>query len=122
MGRKAQVRRARKPAAGVAHTTPVANSQTVKRLRKLAQAINTQAQFEEMVEQHSHQAAFRRLVEPMLRPKLPCCAPGYLKEVHGVTVDHRSNPHTEHCPTRKRVELAHAGDVTRLLAGSKGVQ
>ncbi|MGH9257364.1 MAG: hypothetical protein ACRD3C_22620 [Vicinamibacterales bacterium] len=45
----------------------------LERLARVAKEIETRRDFEDMVLLSEHPEAFRALVEPMLRPDLPCC-------------------------------------------------
>lgn len=57
-------------------------------LRSRAQRIETLEQFERIVAQATHPERVRRLLEPMLKKGLPCCAMVW------------RNEHTDGCPTR----------------------
>ena len=57
-------------------------------LRKRAREIHSRQQFEAIIAQATHPGAVRALLEPLLRPDLPCC----LMAPKG---------HTEGCPDRK---------------------
>ena len=59
-------------------------------LRRRARQIESREHFERIVAQAQHPDRVRQLLEPLLRPNLPCCLPTATDE-----------PHTEGCPTRK---------------------
>lgn len=69
------------------------HAMTMRLLRYRARQITSREQFEAIVAQADHPAEVRRLMEPMLRPDLPCCVP---------TVPRL---HADGCPSR-RVECA----------------
>lgn len=121
MGRKARVRAAKKagekPGPAV---RPVRETKTIKRLRKIAPYINTLAQFEQMVKQSTNPAAFRRLLTPMLRVNIPCCAEAYLATRPGVEMKASDVRHSDFCPTRNLVQdvstaIVRPGSVTDQL-------
>ena len=56
-------------------------------LRSRAQHIETQEQFEAIVAKATHPERVRRMLEPMLKKGLPCCASAWRQE------------HTEGCPS-----------------------
>lgn len=97
------VARRKKPAS----VRPSGATKTQVRLRARMAEVATLQQFEEIVAQahKDDRGAIRKLLEPMLRPDLPCCGPCQLAEKlvsQGKTVEFE---HTSRCPTRKRVLL-----------------
>lgn len=62
---------------------------TRRLLRMRASHISTREQFEQIIAQAVHPVEVRRLLEPLLRPNLPCCAQA-------------DGAHTEGCPDADR--------------------
>lgn len=67
---------------------------TMRLLRKRARQIATREQFEDIVATARHPKEVRALLEPLLRPNLPCCA--------------SPDAHTDSCPLRHTQEVTHA--------------
>jgi len=65
-------------------------------LRQRARQIETREQFEAIVAQAQHPHEVRRLLEPLLRPNLPCCLPA--------SEDDQS--HTTGCPAQAHTGVA----------------
>ena len=61
-------------------------------LRQRARRIESREHFERIVAQASHPTEVRRLLEPLLRPNLPCCRPS----------SEDDQLHTEGCPNRPK--------------------
>lgn len=70
-----------------------AKRHALRALRRLADSIVTRAQLERILRTADHPAQVRDLLEPMLRPDLPCCAE------YAVA----GNRHATSCPTQKLV-------------------
>ena len=80
---------------------------TLRLLRHRARQIESREQFERIVAQAKHQAEVRRLMEPMLRPNLPCCTGPV-----DTTAPYPYGPmksHTHGCPTRDGANQAPGG-------------
>ena len=73
-------------------------------LRNRARRIESREHFERIVAQAPHPEAVRRLLEPLLRPNLPCCG-GPLRKADGLWV----RSHTHGCPTRDGADHAPGG-------------
>lgn len=73
-------------------------------LRQRARRIATREQFERIVAKAPHPDGVRRILEPLLRPNLPCCG-GPLRVADGVLV----RSHTHGCPTRDGATHAPGG-------------
>ena len=61
-------------------------------LRNRARRIESREHFERIVAQATHPTEVRRLLEPLLRPNLPCCRPA----------SEDDQLHTEGCPNRPK--------------------
>lgn len=83
-------------------------TKTLTRLQARAAEIATLQQFEECIAR-AHpdtRGAIRKLMEPMLRPGLPCCGPAQLAAVLTGRGQHvEAWEHTALCPSRNRVQL-----------------
>lgn len=83
-------------------------TKTMTRLQMRAREIDTLQQFEEIIAK-AHpdtRGSIRKLLEPWLRPGLPCCGPAQLATVlerQGKNVERWE--HTQLCPSRNRVQL-----------------
>lgn len=68
------------------------DTRTIQRLKTAMQQIATRAQFDRLLLQGAPETreARRKLMEPMLRPNLPCCGTYAVK-----------GPHAAGCPTRR---------------------
>ncbi len=106
MGANARRRATEKQAlhfAKPARVQSVNMTKTNQRLRQQMREITTLQQFEEIVAQahEDHRGQIRKLLEPMLRPGLPCCGVALLAQKIG---DSRFK-HGPRCPARNRVVL-----------------
>lgn len=109
MGRNAQTRKVDAQAAklekGTTRRTPPAESKTVARLRRKMTLVRTLAQFEEILyaAHEDSRPSMRRLLEPMLKPELPCCGMAILSRRLG------EDPirHATLCPEARLVKLVH---------------
>lgn len=103
MGRNARVRRGWtdvKPQAAM--PLQIRETKTLERLRTKMRLIRTMAEFEFMIEDATtdNRGAIRKLLEPMLRPGLPCCGAGALEQASG-----KPQHHSLRCPTKRLVVL-----------------
>lgn len=85
---------AQRTKAGRAGDRPLAESKYVPQLRELAARIETRQQFEDMALTARDPGTFKLMVEPMLRPDLPCCGRGW------------DEPHHKRCSSQKPAESA----------------
>lgn len=81
----------RKPALVVPFRKP-GDTRSVRTLRGKMTQITTRTQFERVIASfpQAHRARARAIMEPMLRPSLPCCAE-YMA----------TGDHAQHCPTQR---------------------